>query len=387
MGGIYGVDQRLIQAMIKNESQYNPNAIGSAGEVGLMQVKPSTYMSPGYGVTPGTDVSNLANPYNNVDFAVRYLLARAGGADLSTPEGQAKALAAYNSSSTQDARDAYVKATQNAMGQTVSPEKMLGDVTINPANSGVYAALAKGVAQADATKTGAAEAGGAGPEARNLFTNRTTDATDTSSAIDPAKAAAVQPSIFERLFGSNQDQIDKLAAAGQYAGMDKDQYTAKFSPDNPDAVKERIIYQNGQPKVDYYTKDLSQAMFGDAGKAIGTGISNLFNKTGYDPTAIGNGMGNIQGVSSANNMVGPFDRSGHDQQMINNAMAIAAPTAPNAPVAPYTTQLSAGSLKLPSTTGQTAQQWADQNVGGDLSKVNARIKYVNGAPRLEYYTA
>ena len=258
--------------MIKNESQYNLNAIGSAGEVGLMQVKPSTYMSPGYGVTPGTDVSNLANPYDNVDFAVRYLLARAGGADLSTPEGQAKALAAYNSSSTQDARDAYVKATQNAMGQTVSPEKMLGDVTINPANSGVYAALAKGVAQADATKTGAAEAGGAGPEAWNLFTNRTTDATDTSSAIDQAKAAAVQPSILDRL---NNDQISKLEDANKYVAGDRDTVAENLGVD-PNDLKARIVMRDGEQKVEYYTKDLGQAIIGDAFKNIGTGISNIF---------------------------------------------------------------------------------------------------------------
>jgi len=92
----------------------------------------------------------------------------------------------------------------------------------------------------------------------------------------------------------------------------------------------------------------------------------------------------ISETVSNNREQSPDYRNDHTQQVIDNALAVAAPAAP---VAPYTTQLSAGSLKLPSTTGQTAQQWAAQNVGGDMSKVNARIKYINGAPRLEYYTA
>ena len=413
VGGIYGVDPKLIQAMIKNESQYNLNAIGSAGEVGLMQVKPSTYMSPGYGVTPGTDVSNLANPYDNVDFAVRYLLARAGGADLSTPEGQAKALAAYNSSSTQDARDAYVKATQNAMGQTVSPEKMLGDVTINPANSGVYAALAKGVAQADATKTGAAEAGGAGPEAWNLFTNRTTDATDTSSAIDQAKAAAVQPSILDRL---NNDQISKLEDANKYVAGDRDTVAENLGVD-PNDLKARIVMRDGEQKVEYYTKDLGQAIIGDAFKNIGTGISNIFQgKPGnaepsttdlsYLPInpsnpGLGNSSSETGGVSNytgntstgVNDLIKNSDTGANAGLAVDKKSTTPDPTAATSTLtpssasnAPYLSELSKYSLMLPSVTGQTAQQWADDNTGGDLSKIHASILYVNGAPRLNYYT-
>ena len=38
----YGYDPVFLLAIIKTESQFNPNSIGRAGEVGLMQIKPKT---------------------------------------------------------------------------------------------------------------------------------------------------------------------------------------------------------------------------------------------------------------------------------------------------------------------------------------------------------
>ena len=38
----YGYDPVFLLAVIKTESKFNPNTIGSSGEIGLMQIKPST---------------------------------------------------------------------------------------------------------------------------------------------------------------------------------------------------------------------------------------------------------------------------------------------------------------------------------------------------------
>src|SRR5262249_54767825 len=47
-----GLDPALVDAVIKVESDYRPDTIGAAGEIGLMQVLPSTARLLGFG---GTD--------------------------------------------------------------------------------------------------------------------------------------------------------------------------------------------------------------------------------------------------------------------------------------------------------------------------------------------
>jgi soluble lytic murein transglycosylase-like protein len=65
----YGVPASLAQAVIQVESNYRPNLTGSAGEVGLMQIKPATARMLGY----GGSVKALYDPDTNIKYGMKYL--------------------------------------------------------------------------------------------------------------------------------------------------------------------------------------------------------------------------------------------------------------------------------------------------------------------------
>jgi hypothetical protein len=65
----YGVPVSLANAVVKIESNYRPNMIGRAGEIGLMQIKPATARMMGYsGSSQG-----LFDPETNIEYGIKYL--------------------------------------------------------------------------------------------------------------------------------------------------------------------------------------------------------------------------------------------------------------------------------------------------------------------------
>jgi soluble lytic murein transglycosylase-like protein len=77
-----GLAPQIAEAVMAVESGYNPGAIGTAGEIGLMQILPSTARMLGFSGT----LADLAVPDTNIHYGVTYLAQawRLAGGDLCT---------------------------------------------------------------------------------------------------------------------------------------------------------------------------------------------------------------------------------------------------------------------------------------------------------------
>jgi Soluble lytic murein transglycosylase and related regulatory proteins (some contain LysM/invasin domains) len=67
----FGVPVSLAHAVVRIESNFNPKARGSAGEIGLMQIKPATARMMGY----SGSAKGLYDPETNIRFGMKYLAA------------------------------------------------------------------------------------------------------------------------------------------------------------------------------------------------------------------------------------------------------------------------------------------------------------------------
>ena len=88
----YKLDWRLILAMIRQESYFNPEAVSRAGAYGLMQIMPGT----GLGLQNELKLEDTKTPYNNLTAGMYYYATLVASFEFTGEDKVKFALAAYN---------------------------------------------------------------------------------------------------------------------------------------------------------------------------------------------------------------------------------------------------------------------------------------------------
>lgn len=131
-----GIPFAVLAAKLSQESNFNPNARGAAGEIGISQIMPATAQRPGYGLPP-IELAALSDPAQAIPWGARYLAARAraqGVTDWTRPEQAMRGLAAYNGAGPQAAR--YGRRVAEMAGMVVPPERPTADSGDAPVAAG-----------------------------------------------------------------------------------------------------------------------------------------------------------------------------------------------------------------------------------------------------------
>jgi len=109
-----GLDPELFVRLIQTESNFNPNARGAAGEIGLGQILPTTNADPGFGLQSAND---LLNPTDNLVFSANYLKKM-----IDRYSNISKGVAAYNTGPGNVDKGVIPKSTQQYVSKIVGSD-------------------------------------------------------------------------------------------------------------------------------------------------------------------------------------------------------------------------------------------------------------------------